>query len=141
MFFAKALREEGVVTVSEYLGNYFGKNFRYYSSAFNSTGMFIHIVGQFLAAMAILQSVFAFSYTTSVFITMALIAVFVVSGGIAGAGTVGKIKFYMLYIIMFISAMVSLYKGGGISEILSRLPQDKTCSVCSHMVQKRLCLI
>ncbi|QTA91745.1 sodium:solute symporter family protein [Desulfonema magnum] len=124
-FFAKALREEGVVTVSEYLGNYFGKNFRYYSSAFNSTGMFIHIVGQFLAAMAILQSVFAFSYTTSVFITMALIAVFVVSGGIAGAGTVGKIKFYMLYIIMFISAMVSLYKGGGISEILSRLPQDK----------------
>ncbi|MGB3211793.1 MAG: hypothetical protein WBB19_13900 [Desulforhopalus sp.] len=123
-FFARALREEGVVTVSEYLGKFFGQRFRYYSSALNSTGMFIHVVGQFLASIAILQSVFGFGDSLSVLITMVLIGIFVVSGGIAGAGMIGKIKFFLLYAIMVISAAVSLYKGGGLLNIIERLPQD-----------------
>jgi len=123
-FFAKALREEGVVTVSEYLGKFFGRNFRYYSSAINSLGMFIHVVGQFLAAIAILQAVFALGDTWSVLLTMLLIGVFVISGGIAGAGLIGKIKFFMLYLIMIISAGVALYNGGGLPRIISQLPQD-----------------
>jgi SSS family solute:Na+ symporter len=123
-FFAKALREEGVITVSEYLGRFFGQRFRYYSSAINSSGMFIHVVGQFLAAMAILQSAFGFGDVVSVLITMLLIGIFVISGGISGAGLIGKIKFFMLYLIMVISGAVALYKGGGLPEIISRLPQD-----------------
>jgi len=123
-FFAKALREEGVVTVSEYLGNYFGKRFQYYSSTFNSAGMFIHVVGQFLASIAILQSVFHFGDISSVLITTLLIGIFVVSGGISGAGLIGKIKFFMLYIIMIASAWLALKKGGGMSEILAHLPVD-----------------
>lgn len=123
-FFAKALREEGVVTVSEYLGKFFGQRFRYYSSAINSTGMFIHVVGQFLAAIAILQSVFGLGASLSVLITMVLIGIFVTSGGIAGAGLIGKIKFFMLYVIMVMSAVVSLYKGGGLQSIINQLPQD-----------------
>ena len=125
-FFAKALREEGVVTVSEYLGKFFGQRFRYFSSVFNSTGMFIHVVGQFLASIAILQSVFGFSDIMSILLTMILIGIFVVSGGISGAGLIGKIKFFMLYIIMLISAALALYKGGGFNKIVSQLPQDQS---------------
>lgn len=124
-FFARALREEGVVTVSEYLGNYFGRRFQYYSSIFNSAGMFIHVVGQFLASIAILQSVFHFGNFSSVFITTLLIGIFVVTGGISGAGLIGKIKFFMLYLIMIASAWLALKNGGGISEILSRLPEGE----------------
>lgn len=123
-FFAKALREEGVITVSEYLGKFFGQGFRYYSSAINSTGMFIHVVGQFLASIAILQSAFGFGDVASVGITTVLIGVFVISGGISGAGLLGKIKFFMLYLIMAISCFVALYNGGGLQQILSQLPQD-----------------
>ncbi len=123
-FFAKALREEGVVTVSEYLGKYFGKQFRYYSSALSSTGMFVHVIGQFLASIAILQSVFGFGDILSVGFTVVLIGVFVVTGGISGAGLIGKIKFYMLYMIMVISAGLALYKGGGLKQIISQLPQN-----------------
>ncbi len=123
-FFAKALRQEGVVTVSEYLGNYFGRRFQYYSSTFNSLGMFIHVVGQFLASIAILQSVFHFSDISSVLITTLLIGIFVVTGGISGAGLIGKIKFFMLYLIMITSAGLALQKGGGFAEILGRLPAD-----------------
>jgi len=124
-FFARALREEGVVTVSEYLGNYFGRRFQYYSSIFNSAGMFIHVVGQFLASIAILQSVFHFGDFSSVCITTLLIGIFVVTGGISGAGLIGKIKFFMLYLIMIASAWLALRNGGGLSEILSRLPEGE----------------
>lgn len=123
-FFARALREEEVITVSEYLGKFFGQRFRYYSSAINSAGMFIHVVGQFLASIAILQAIFAIGDIFSVLLTMFLIGVFVISGGITGAGLIGKMKFFMLYLIMVISGGVALYKGGGMQQIISQLPQD-----------------
>jgi len=121
-FFAVALRREEVTTVSELLGRYFGANFSYYSSLFNSFGMFIHIIAQYLAAMAILESVFGFSPWVSMAVTTVLMAVFVMSGGIAGAGAVGKIKFFMLYAIMILSAGIALYRGGGWENILAGLP-------------------
>ena len=124
-FFARALREEGVVTVSEYLGRFFGRRFRYYCSAINSLGMFIHVVGQFLASIAILQAVFGFGDIASVLITVLLLAVFVVSGGISGAGLIGKIKFFLLYLVMAVSAAMALKEGGGLGQILARLPVEE----------------
>lgn len=124
-FFAVALRREEVVTVSEFLGHYFGERFQCYTSFFNSLGMFVHIIAQYLAAMAILRSVFGFSQGTAILITTGLMAVFVVAGGIAGAGTLGKIKFFMLYGIMILSALIALRNGGGVEAILARLPQGK----------------
>ncbi len=134
-FFAKALREEGVVTVSEFLGRYFGNRFKYYSSAINSLGMFLHVIGQILASMAILQSVFGFGTATSILYTLVLLGVFVVSGGISGAGLIGKIKFFMLYLVMVFCAGLALHKGGGLGGIIGRLPQEQqmlNCSVYSN---------
>lgn len=122
-FFAKALRLEGVVTVSEFLGRSFGQNFRYYSSILSSIGMFLHVVGQFLASVAILQSIFSFGATTSVAITLLLMLLFITVGGISGAGMVGKVKFYALYLVMLLCSGMALYKGGGVSGILADLPQ------------------
>ena len=124
-FFAKALRQEGVITVSEYLGKYFGIRFRYYSSAINSAGMFVHVVAQYLACIAILRSVFGCGHTLSLLFTTLLLGIFVISGGISGAGLLGKIKFFMLYFIMVFSGGLALYKGGGILEIVKMLPADQ----------------
>lgn len=123
-FFARALREEGVITVSEYLGRSFGPRFRQYCSTINSLGMFIHVIAQFLAAIAILQTVFHLGSTFSVLLTSLLIGIFVVSGGIAGAGLIGKIKFFMLYGIMMVCAVAAIRTGGGMTAIVSRLPAD-----------------
>lgn len=124
-FFAKSLRDEGVVTVSECLGKYFGEKFKYYTSVFNSGGMFVHVVAQFLASIAILQAVFGFTDISSIAVTLLLITAFVSFGGISGAGLVGKIKFFMLYLIMVTCSGLALYKGGGIQEIISKLPVDQ----------------
>ena len=96
LFFSIPLREAGVVTVSEYLGRYFGIRFRYYSSLITSVGMFVHIVAQFLASMAILQSIFGFGAAASVWATFFLHLIFVVLGGMTGAGLVGRLKFILL---------------------------------------------
>ena len=131
-FFARALREEGVVTVSEYLGRFFGQRYRYYCSAINSVGMFVLVIAQFLASIAILQAVFSFENVSSILITVALIGIFVISGGIGGAGLIGKIKLFMLYLIMLASAAVALQKGGGLQTIISALPKDIDMLGFSH---------
>ena len=123
-FFARALREEGVVTVAEYLGKGFGQNFRRYCSGISGLGMFIHVVGQFLAAIAILQAVFGITDLPAVALTALLIGMFVVSGGISGAGLIGKLKFVMLYLIMAMSGLVALVKGGGLGQIIAALPPE-----------------
>ena len=125
MFFSRALRERELLTVSEFLGSYFGKGFQVYSSVFTSLGMFVHVVGQFLASMAILQSMFAFDPLTSIWITFGMMTVFVVFGGVAGAGLVGKFKFFLLYAMLIASAGMALKLGGGISGILDGLPGDQ----------------
>jgi SSS family solute:Na+ symporter len=125
MFFSRALRERELLTVSEFLGSYFGRGFQVYSSAFTSLGMFVHVVGQFLASMAILQSLFAFGPVTSIGITFGLMTVFVVFGGVAGAGLVGKFKFFLLYAMLMASAGMALKMGGGLSGILEGLPEDR----------------
>ena len=93
---------------------------------------FIHVIAQFLASIAILKSVFSFGNTSSVLITVGLIGIFVISGGISGAGLIGQIKFYMLYLIMFASAAVALHRGGGMDTIISALPRDLDMLGFSH---------
>ena len=124
LLFATALRREEVTTVSEFLGHYFGRNFQYYSSIFNSLGMYVHVIAQYLASMAILQSALGMSPLFALATATLLMGLFVVFGGMAGAGVVGKIKFYMLYAIMISAAAIALSRGGGVSGIISALPAE-----------------
>lgn len=125
LFFSKPLRERGTVTVSEFLGLEFGKPFQVFSSTFTSLGMFVHIVGQFLASMAILQSIFNFSVWAAVITTFFLLAVFVVFGGVSGAGLIGKFKFFMLYGMLLVSAGLAIKLAGGATALAARLPADE----------------
>jgi SSS family solute:Na+ symporter len=126
LLFSKALRERGKVTVSEFLGIEFGKTFQVYSSTFTSIGMFVHVVGQFLASMAILQSIFDFSVLAAIITTFFLMALFVTLGGVKGAGLIGKFKFFILYGMLLVSAIFALKLGNGLTGIFSRLPDDNT---------------
>lgn len=124
LLFSKALRERGTITVSEFLGLQFGKSFQVYSSLFTSIGMFVHVVGQFLASMAILQSIFGFSVWPAIITSFLLMALFVTVGGVSGAGLIGKFKFYMLYGMLLLSAGYALKLGNGMA-ILDRLSGDE----------------
>lgn len=118
MLFSRTLRERGTVTISEFLGLHFGKPFQAYSSLFTSLGMFVHVVGQFLASMAILQSIFHFSVWAAIVTTFFLLALFAVFGGVSGAGLIGKFKFFMLYGMLVVSAGVAIRLAGGLGALL-----------------------
>ena len=124
LLFSKTLREKGTITISEFLGLHLGKPFQIYSSTFTSLGMFVHVVGQFLAAMAILQSIFNFSTAAAIGTTFGLIALFVTFGGVSGAGLIGKFKFFMLYGMLLVSAGVALKSSGGMAQLTTGLPND-----------------
>ena len=117
LFFSKALRQQGAVTVSQFLGLRFGRAFQRYSSAFTALAMFVHVVGQYLAAIAILRSIFGFSLWLSMATTFLLLIVFVTVGGMSGAGLIGKFKFFMLYGMLLTAAGVAIYQGGGANEL------------------------
>ena len=125
LFFAEALRQQGTVTVSEFLGLRFGVRFQRYSSAVTALGMFVHVVGQYLAAIAILQSIFGFSLWVSMAMTFVLLVVFVTVGGMGGASLIGKFKFFMLYGMLLAAAGVAIFKAGGVGQFLRGLPPEQ----------------
>jgi SSS family solute:Na+ symporter len=111
--FSRALRESQSVTVAQYLGSRFGPGFQTYSSMIASTGMLMQIVAQFLAAAALLGSVFGFAPTVAIVLSAIMTLGMIVSGGIAGAGRVGKLKCFLLYLIMALAAVLALHGAGG----------------------------
>ena len=122
--FSRALRESESVTVSQYLGSRFGPGFQTYSSLIASSGMLMQIVAQFLAAAALLGSVFGFSPTAAIVLSALMTLGMILSGGIAGAGRVGKLKCFLLYLIMVLAAVLALHAAGGWRPLLDAARSD-----------------
>ncbi|KAA0257977.1 sodium:solute symporter family protein [Deferribacter autotrophicus] len=125
LFFSKPLRESEVVTVSEYIGRYFGDGVRRYTSFLSSFGMFIHIVAQFLAAGAIISAVFGFSFQISLFVTFILLIIMIVSGGIISSAVIGRFKIVILYSMMILSFLIVLLKSNFLKSVFDGLPSGR----------------
>ena len=119
LFFAKALRQSESITVSEFLGQRFGSRFQTYSSLIASSGLLMQIVAQFLAASALIGAVFHAPPVLAIAASAVLTLGMIVSGGIAGAGLVGKLKCFMLYLIMLLCAGIALKSAGGWQALLA----------------------
>lgn len=118
LIFARPLREAEVVTVAEFLGRHFGAAFRSWASLLVSLGMFVHVVAQLLASMAILETVFSMGADLALLLSTVLLALFVASGGMKGAAWLGKGKFFLLYGIMLVAAALALFRGGGLAPLI-----------------------
>ena len=122
LFFAAPLREAEVTTVAEYLGRTFGANYRLYSSALTSLGMFVHIIAQFIAAKAILDAVIGDSLWFSLALVFLLHLVIVALGGMKGAAWLGRAKCVLLYALLLSCAALALSKAGGYAALKASLP-------------------
>jgi SSS family solute:Na+ symporter len=124
LVFSGPLRRESPATVAEYIGHTFGRRAQYYCSFFVSSGMFLQVVAQCLAAVAVLRACFVVSERSALALCFLLIFVFVTIGGISGSRAVGRLKAVTLYLVMILSAVLLLGKAGGFGEIARRLPAD-----------------
>lgn len=131
LFFTKALRSSESVTISELIGNSFGGNVRRNLSILSSIGMFIHVIAQFLASMAVLTAIFHFDKPVILLIVFLIFTVFVISGGLKSASFIGSLKIFMLYALFGVSMLIIFVQYNGVGNIES-LSSNNLLSLFSY---------
>jgi SSS family solute:Na+ symporter len=120
IFLAKPLRQSGATTAPGLLGNIYGEPARVLASVFSSLGIFLNIIAQILAAVAILTSILNVNPIFAAMIAIFFVIVYVIFGGVWGTGLVGTLKMFLLYFSMVIVGVLSYKHGGGMSGYFSK---------------------
>jgi len=115
LFLAKPLRESSASTGPGFLAQTYGKQAGPLASIFSSLGIFLNIIGQILAAVALITSMFKINPLCAALIAVFLVISYVIFGGVWGAGLVGTLKIFLLYLSMVVAGVMAYKLGGGIS--------------------------
>ena len=121
-FMLRPLYSSNKSTIPQYLAATYGDAIGPISSVFTSLGIFINIIGQGLAAVALLTSIAHVSATVALVISTVLVLAYVLAGGLQGTGIVGTIKLMLLYGAVIVAGGIALYKFGGMSGLFAAFP-------------------
>ncbi len=114
LFFVGPLRRSGCSTLVSLISKEFGTKAGLLSSILSSIGIYINILSQLIAATAVLAVVApGLGLIPELLISAALMAVYVIFGGVRGAGLVGIVKLVLLYVAMIGGGVMVLYMVGG----------------------------
>lgn len=122
--YAIPLRHSESVTLLEVVSKEYGKKAEAVGSILCFLGMFVSIVAQVLSASALLTALFPINFLIAALISIALMIVYVVFGGLWGAGMGGIVKLALLYVSAIVAgiAVFGLAKGySGLMETLQNL--------------------
>ena len=119
---AKSLHESSLQTLPQYLLRTYGKNIGPITSIFLSIGMFLSIVAQGLAVVALITSMFGLSPYAAAFIGVILVLGYVAFGGVFGTGMVGTAKMALLYPATILTGAMAYYMIGGWSGAVAKFP-------------------
>ena len=123
LFFSDSLYKSNKETVPQILAQEFGGMSRPISSIFVSVGIFLNIIAQILAAMALLTSMFKMHPIIAAIISIVLMSIYVIFGGVWGAGLVGIAKLILLYISVVIGGFIATKSGGGLAAFTNYFPK------------------
>nr|WP_320051260.1 sodium:solute symporter family protein [uncultured Desulfuromonas sp.] len=112
VFLAVPLRRAQLETIPQLIEQHYGAKARIAASLFSATGMFIQIVAQLLACGAILAALFNLSLAWSALLASALVVVFAF-GGMKGAGRLGLVKLFLIYLTMMVAGAMAWQQSGG----------------------------
>jgi len=135
---ARPLRETDVQTVPQFLGRVYGPTAAPLAGIFTSVGIFINVIAQMLAAIALLTTIFRVSPFTAAIIAAALIIAYVIFGGVWGAGLVGTAKTLLLYFSLLVIGILAYGMVGGMSGLRASLPAFPWFSLFGRGVTKDL---
>lgn len=122
LVYAKPLRRTGCTTTVGILAREFGAKTGIAASVLSSIGTFINILSQLLSATAVIAIVFPnLNLVWSLIIAAALMALYVVFGGVLGAGMVGVVKLVLLYVAVIAGGGIAVALSGGISTLYHAL--------------------
>jgi SSS family solute:Na+ symporter len=119
---AGPLRRSAASTGPSFLAQVYGPPAGTLATLFSSLGILLNIVGQILAAVALLTSVLGLTPLTAAVITVLVMIGYVVFGGVWSTGLVGSLKVGLLYLSMLGVGLLALRLGGGWSGYRTALP-------------------
>ncbi|MEJ2469711.1 MAG: sodium:solute symporter family protein [Desulfuromonadales bacterium] len=122
VFLAAPLRQSNVVTIPQFISQYYGERARTIASIYASVGMFIQIVAQLLACGAILAVLFDLPLWASASLSALLVILLTLGGGMKSAGTIGLIKMALIYLTMVVSGGLAYQAAGGWSGLHMTFP-------------------
>ena len=119
---SRQLHESGLETLPQYLVKTYGNHIGPVSSVFSSIGIFLNIIGQGLAAVALLTSMFNMNPFVSTVIGILLVLAYVFFGGVWGTGLVGVAKLGLLYLSTIVCGVIAYSMIGGVTGLARSLP-------------------
>jgi len=117
LFFTRLVREKGLETLPKILVEVFGKNAGPASTLFTSIGMFLSVIPQVLAFVALSTSMFRVDPFLAAVIAVLLMITYVLFGGVLGTGMVGISKLMLLYFSLITAGFIAYTLTGGFAGL------------------------
>lgn len=122
MGFVAPLRRSSCTTITSLISNEYGKKVGVMASILSAVGIFINIIAQLMAAMALVTTVFPnLNSFIATAVAMLLMALYVIFGGVWGTGLVGVVKLILLYLAVILGGVISSVLSGGFSTMYNIL--------------------
>jgi len=122
LLLAGPLRESELETVPQFLVKSYGPVAGPMASIFSSIGIFLNIIAQILAAIALLVPIFQLGSFNAALIAIVLVICYVYFGGVMSTGIVGVIKLVILYCSLIITGVLAYTKVGGVVGLTNSFP-------------------
>jgi SSS family solute:Na+ symporter len=125
LVFAKPLYTSGVKTVTQVISREFGEKAAFAAVLLVSIGSFLSIVAQVLSGSALITSISPLPALLATLLLIVLMLIYVVFGGVWGAGIVGIVKTLMLCAVTGVCGFLALNADGGFSAYLAAFPHER----------------
>nr|AWI67033.1 Na:solute symporter [Piromyces sp.] len=119
--YAVPLRRSKCTTLMEIISKEFGRKAEYLCSVLCSIGIFISVIAQVISANALLTTIFPINNVVSSTIAIVLMAVYVIFGGVWGAGYGGIAKLSFIYVSCIIGGIIVWSKSDGYGNLIPKI--------------------
>ena len=119
--YAIPLRRSKCTTLMEIISKEFGRKAEYLCSVLCSIGIFISVIAQVISANALLTTIFPINNVVSSTIAIILMAVYVIFGGVWGAGYGGIAKLTFIYLSCIIGGIIVWGKSDGYGNLIPKI--------------------
>lgn len=119
--YAAPFRHSGCSTLLQIVSKEYGPKAESLGSIFCSIGIFISVVAQVLSATALLITIFPINRLAAAVVSIALMAFYVIFGGMWGAGMGGVAKLVLLYVTSILGGILVFVMAGGFSGLMDSL--------------------
>lgn len=116
---AKPLRESGLETIPQFLALNYGPAAGPIAGIFSAVGIFLNIVAQILAAIALIVPIFHLSAYNAALIAIMLVICYVCFGGAMSTGIVGVLKLIILFASLLITGVLAYHMIGGVTGLVA----------------------